>query len=240
MRGVFPRTRRALSAAAALLMFSLAPLGAATVSTHNTWLYFSFTGPLLGPTPEFERWRFSFDSPNRFTSDSRHYAQGTWRSALGYTLSPHWSAWAGYGYSRTGKPYTSTPYGEHRPFQQLVWTDRAGDFTLKYRLRLEERMPDTGDDLGLRLRHQLRISHPLAVAKPLSWIAWGEVFLNLNTTDYGARQGVDQYRGFAGLGWKWSDRLRSEAGYLRQFAPRPGQADRVIHVLALNLALTLK
>ncbi len=235
-----PPALRALVAAGFFSLPGLLPVKATTVADNNTWLQFSLTAPLVHPADRPSPWRLSLDSPERFANDSHQYAQGTWRGAIGYTLTPHWSAWAGYGFSRTGEPYTRTPYDEHRPFQQLAWKDQAGTFSLQYRLRLEERLPDTGEDLGLRLRHQVRVSHPLPLAQPLSWLVWGEVFLNLNATDYGARRGLDQYRVFAGLGWQWSEVARLEGGYLHHFTPRRGQPDRVNHVLALSLALSFK
>ncbi len=225
-----------------LACLALTPIsaGGATIHDHNTWVNFSLTGPLLDGQGGASRWRFTFDSPNRFGDNSRQYAQGAWRAGLGYALNSHWSIWAGGSYTRTDTPYSSVPYGEPRGFQQVLWTDRSGDFILQYRLRLEERFPDTGNDLGLRLRQQFRVSHPLPAFKPLSWVLWEELFLNLNETDYGARRGLDQNRAFVGLGWTWSEIVRSEAGYLHHFNRRPGRVDGVNHTLAVSLAITFK
>jgi hypothetical protein len=222
------------------LVFPPAPVRSNPVEDFNTWVHVSVTGTLFPDESSGSRWRYIIDSPNRFGNDARKYSQGVARAGLGYNLNSRWSVWAGYSYSHTDIPYTRVPFGEHRAFQQLLWTGRTGRFALGARLRLEERFPETGRDMGLRLRQQFRISHPVGRSTWLSWVVWDEVFLNLNRTDYGARRGLDQNRAFAGLGWKWSDTLRTEAGYMHHFNRRPGGAHRVNHVLAFSVALSFQ
>jgi hypothetical protein len=212
----------------------------ATIDDGNTWFHFTVTGPLDVRGSEAKRWRYSFDSPNRFASQPWEYAQGVWRAGVGYLLNSKWSVWAAYSYSRTDTPYTSVPVHEHRATQQLLWADRVGEFSLSYRQRLEQRFPDVGKDTGFRYRHQFRVSHPLALTRPLSWVVWDEISFNLNDTDYGATSGPEQNRAFAGFGWKWSEITRSEIGYLHQYGWRPDKDDRVNHVLAIYLTMTFK
>jgi hypothetical protein len=224
---------------AALVVGVLAVHGA-TIEDNNTWMTFLITGPVGEGRHETNPWHYLFDSPLKFADNSQKFAQGTWRGGLGYALNPKWSVWAGYSYTYTDQPYTKTPVREHRGFQQVLWIDRAGDFTLSTRQRLEERFPDVGHDVGLRSRHLFRVTHPLGFFKPLSWALWDEVFFNLNETDYGAKTGLEQNRAFAGFGWKWSEVARSEFGYLHHFVQRPGGDDRLNHVLSISLALTFK
>jgi hypothetical protein len=224
----------------ASFVVSPVPARSATIEDFNTWVHLSVTGTLLPEEAGGSRWRYIIDSPSRFGDQARKYSQVVGRAGLGYTLNPQWSLWAGYSYSHTDIPYARVPFGEHRAFQQLLWTGRTGRFTLGARHRLEERFPQTGNDMGVRLRHQFRVSHPVGQSKALSWVAWEEVFLNLNRTDYGARRGLDQNRLFAGIGWKLSETLRSEAGYLHHFNQRPGGPDRVNHVLAFSVALSVR
>ena len=231
---------RTIGLLAALVCPGLARANPDVIEDHNTWAQFVITGPLLAHRPGAQQWRYGFDSQLSYANDSSQYAQGVWRGGLGYALNAAWTVGAGYGYTRTNPPYTRASYTEHRGFQQLAWAGRAGDYTLNYRFRFEERFPNPGDEMGLRMRHQFRVSHPIRAIKPLSWVLGDEIFWNLNATDYGARPGFDQNRAFAGFGWQWSETTRSEAGYLHQFARRPGQADRVNHILALSLALSFK
>ena len=228
---------RLLPVAALLAALKSTPVATAgTIRDHNTWGSVSLTGPLRPAGP----WRYWFDTQNKLADDSRRLAQATWRTGLGYALSTEWSVWAGYSYAETDQPYAGSPYHEHRLFEQVQWNHRAGDFTLGTRQRLEQRFLQTGDDMGLRSRHQFRVSHPLPGPSPLYWLAWDEVFLNLNRTNYGARTGLDQNRLFVGLGCGLGESSRLEAGYLHNFNRRPGRDDRLNQVLALSLAFAFK
>lgn len=222
----------------ALLLGTGVARGIGVTEDKNVWLHFSVTGPLLGTRAGPNPWRFAFESPHRFAADAHQYAQGAWRFGVGRTLSPEWSAWGGYVFTRTDVPYTRTPYLEHRPYQQLTWTRRGGRNQLSCRLRVEERFLETGNDMGLRVRQQVRMSVPVREIKPLAWVFSEEYFLNINATDYGARRGLDQNRAFAGASWQWSEVMRTEFGYLHQYVHRNGQPNRVNHALVLHLALS--
>ena len=224
----------------ATFTFAGSPVRSGTVEDYNLWFHYSLTGPLGSSQNGATPWRYTFDSPNRFGDNARRFSQGVWRGGIGYTLTPQWSVWVGYGYSDTDVPYTRTPFGEHRPFQQVTWTGQQGKFSLNFRHRLEQRLPDTGRDTGLRTRHQLRALHPVAGEPHLSLVFANEIFFNLNATDYGARRGLDQNRAFGGLGWKWSEIVRTETGYLNHYTRRPGRDGRMNHVWLINVALTFK
>jgi len=224
----------------ALMGASAKTARANAVEDKNIWFNLSMTGPLLGAEHGRSPWRFSFDSPNRFANNAKKYTVGEWRFGFGYILNPKWSVWTSYSYTHTDTPFTRVPYNEHRLNHFMTWTDRFGDFTLGFRNRLEERFPDSGNDMGLRSRHQLRVSHPIYAIKPLSWVVWDEIFFHLNDTDFGACTGVDQNRAFAGGSWKWSELARTELGYLQHFTHRTSGANRINHALAITLALTFR
>lgn len=225
-------------AVTALLVLAGAARGTGVVEDKNVWLHLSLTGPLLGTRTGPNPWRYALESPQRFADNVHKHAQGAWRFGIGRTLTPEWSAWGGYVFTWTDIPYTRTPYAEHRLYQQLSWARRGGRVQLSGRLRVEERFLDTGNDMGLRLRQQVRVSVPVRDVKPLAWVFSEEYFLNLNATDYGARRGLDQNRAFAGTSWQWSDTLRSEVGYLHQYLHRNGSPNRVNHALVIHLALS--
>lgn len=67
-------------------------------------------------------------------------------------------------------------------------------------------------------------------------MAWDEMFVHLNTTDWGAMQGFDQNRGFAGIGYRWQSHILTEIGYLNQYI-NAVNTDRMNHILSLNLFL---
>lgn len=221
-------------------MLALPRGDAATIKDDNIWATTSVTGVLGRPAAGQVPWQYTLESQVKFADHDEKMAQYTWRAAVGRQLGAHWSAWAGYSHAEVDTPLTSRPYREHRPFAQLAWTDTAQGFSLTGRLRVEDRLLNTGSDAGLRTRHLARISHPLADSARLSGVLWDEVFLNWNDTDFGSRRGFDQNRLFGGVGWRHSETVRWETGYLHNFNHRPGRADRLNRVWFTSLALTFK
>jgi hypothetical protein len=238
-----PTFRRQFTLAALVLGLGIATLhtlGAATVTDDNIWATTSVTGSLGRIEPGTTAWLYSFDTQLKLADHDGKLAQYTWRAAIGRPLGSHWSVWAGYSHAEVDTPLTSKPYREHRPFGQVVWTDSANGFALTGRLRIEDRLLNTGHDAGLRTRHLARASHPIGDSPRLTGVVWDEVFLNWNNTDFGSRRGLDQNRLFGGFGWKQSDSVRWETGYLHNFNHRPGLADRLNRVWFSSLAFSFK
>ena len=74
----------------------------------------------------------------------------------------------------------------------------------------------------------------------LTLVAWDEVFIHLNSTDFGARSGFNQNRVFVGFGFKWDPTTptsRVEIGYLNQYINIGACPDRSNHILAVNFFL---
>jgi hypothetical protein len=105
------------------------------------------------------------------------------------------------------------------------------------RTRLEQRFFEGFADDGWRLRQFLRGQLWLgdnSDNRALSVIGVSEAFVSFDSTSWGQRAGLEQWRNFVGLGVPLDDRLTLEAGYLNQRLIRPG-ADRSNHVLNINL-----
>lgn len=75
---------------------------------------------------------------------------------------------------------------------------------------------------------------------------WDEVFVRLNSTTPSARFGFDQNRGFAGLGYTFSEKARVEIGYMNQLiqsravSRREQKFDhRINHILSVSMFLNL-
>ncbi|MEK7349240.1 MAG: DUF2490 domain-containing protein, partial [Nitrospirota bacterium] len=101
------------------------------------------------------------------------------------------------------------------------------------RTRLEQRWVDIGDDTGSRFRQLFRFNWPFSFHPAASLVAWDEVFIHLNRTDWGARQGLDQNRGFAGIGYRWQPHILTEIGYLNQYV-NLRNTDLMNHILSLE------
>jgi hypothetical protein len=104
------------------------------------------------------------------------------------------------------------------------------------RTRLEQRWLENGSDTGGRFRQFFKFNWPFSFHPAASLVLWDEVFVHLNSTDWGAIQGHDQNRGFVGIGNRFSPNILTEIGYMNQFI-QTAQADRMNHILSLNLFL---
>ncbi len=207
-----------------LLLLAAAPARA----DEQAWTALIAQGPVSG---RLVTW---LEVQPRFRFDPAEPTQLLLRPAIGAQLNSHTSLLFGYAYSETfpeGRPSAR----EHRLWQQLQTRlagvqDRA---VLVARTRLEERFSESRPDDGLRLRQMLRGQYWLGDAG-WSVIGTSEVFVGLNSTSWGQRAGLDQWRNFIAVGVPLSKRLTLEAGYLNQWLPRPG-ADTANNVISLNL-----
>lgn len=164
------------------------------------------------------------------------------RPAIGARIAPDAHAVVGYAHVRTD-PENGRSTREHRVWQQVQFAALRhpnGSPKLISRTRLEQRMFEGPgrDDTGWRLRQQVRFQTPIARNGTIHAIALTEGFFNLNSTDWGARDGVDQWRTFIGVGLPIAPRVRLEPGYLNQYVVRRGE-NRMNHVLSATLTVAL-
>ena len=162
------------------------------------------------------------------------------RPAIGARIGRDAHAVVGYAYVRTD-PEDGTLTNEHRLWQQVQFVPartKGGAPLVISRTRLEQRMIEGRDGTVWRLRQFIKLQVPITGVNGLQAIAITEGFINLNDTRAGARQGLDQWRNFAGFGYPVASRARLELGYLNQRIIRPGD-DRVNHVLSTTLFIQL-
>lgn len=195
--------------------------------------------------PSLDKWRLWLEGQGRFRDDGRIADQALGRAGLGYALSDRVSVWLGYGRFATFPEGARTQH-ENRIWQQLLLTEKASFGDLSSRTRLEQRFIQNVSPVEWRLRELLRFSRPLAEGSPVSLVLWDEVFVRLNSTTPSARFGFDQNRGFAGLGYTFSEQARVEIGYMNQFilsraVSRQEQKfdRRMNHILSVSLFLNL-
>ncbi|MBO9624485.1 MAG: DUF2490 domain-containing protein [Sphingomonas sp.] len=128
---------------------------------------------------------------------------------------------------------------EDRPRQQISasFPNIAGG-TLSARVRLEERFRNTGSDMGLRMRPNIRWAVPLASGSPTRFFVQHESFITLNSTDWGQRSGYERWRNSLGLSTALMKNVEGEIGYLNQLTfGRNGAPDRNDHAATLGLAV---
>jgi hypothetical protein len=209
---------------------------AQTIDDTGCWLALFARGDI--GHEDSTRFKWWFDGHARFFDDAGGFGQSIVRPGIGYALNECATVWTGYGWIRSS-PGSSPDFDEHRVWQQLTWSKRLDPTTLGFRSRLEQRFLETGSDTGWRFRQLVSWRRQMPCAPQLSLVAWDEVFIHLNDTNWGAEGGYDQNRLFLGFGWKChpESRLRVETGYLNQHVNRSGFPDVANHLVAINFFL---
>ena len=121
-------------------------------------------------------------------------------------------------------------------FHQQV-TYRSG--ILRGRLRMEQRLADGADRLGLRLRWRIGASVPLDSEGEWTGFADAETFLTVRSIDVGGKDGLTGIRTQIGVRHALTDSLEVGLAYLRQQDIRDGRPDRVGHAPLLSLEFAL-
>lgn len=192
----------------------------------------------FGPIdPDLKRWRWWMEVQTRARESGKEMDQLLIRPGIGYALTDHSTLWIGYAHV-TNYPVVGDEIHENRLWQQHMWSGPTflGGFTS--RTRFEQRWQENGNDTGGRFRQFFKFNWPFPFHPAASFVVWDEMFVHLNTTDWGARQGFDQNRGFAGLGYRWQPQILTEVGYLNQYI-NTANTDRMNHILSVNLFIDL-
>lgn len=223
--------------AAVLVTWLLIPaVTSAVESASGAWLIISATDRFPSRNPSTQsRWHYWVDAQARYPDIGSGTNQLLIRPAIGYSISPALSVWAGYARFRTHGASGNT-LTEDRYWQQLSW--RVGAWrggAVSTRFRLEQRDLSSGSDTGVVLRAQLKYVRKLAAGGDTDLIASIEPFFDLADTDWGADAGLSQSRLYLGLGWKLSGKTAVEVGYQNQYRfVDPGE-DRVDHLAMFAL-----
>ena len=182
-----------------------------------------------------KNWQWWMEGQGRFFNDAGRLGQSIIRPGIGYKLSDNFSAWLGYAWILT-RPLGRSETNEHRIWQQLSWKDSFSWGGLFSRTRLEQRFLSHGDDTGWRFRQFIKVTHPLYFER-LYLSLWDEVFVNINSTNFGAVSGFNQNRAFAGLGVYIDSKqhFRFELGYMNQFIGNENRFDAMNHIISTNL-----
>jgi len=77
------------------------------------------------------------------------------------------------------------------------------------------------------------------IAKETRLVVSLEPFVDLRNTDWGGQSGLGQNRAFVGIGWRLSNRISVEAGYMNQYVWVDNGEDLSNHFGVLNFRLQL-
>ena len=146
------------------------------------------------------------------------------RTGLGYNLNENNdNILLGYGYilseNYVGETDEKVTVNEHRIFQQFTTKQSIGRIGLSHRYRFEQRFVEA--DFKMRFRYFLGFNLPLQNKEdgdnPLYLSLYNEIFLNTESAVF------DRNRVYAGLGYRFSNNLRMELGYMNQFFETSGR-----------------
>ncbi|MCZ8206030.1 DUF2490 domain-containing protein [Gemmatimonas sp.] len=245
-----PISIRKGSALALLVALSAAPAGAQPwITRHQDALW---VGAFVDE-PITKRTALWFDGSWRRMDLGADPQQLLLRPGVQVTLAPGVRVAGGYAYIATA-PYGNLPAAtstrEHRSWQQISLSHRAGPFTMSHRYRLEQRwihpllavMGSDDREAGPtayqnRLRYMPRAQANLGSltlqGRPLIGFVWDELLMPLG----GGAQTftIGQNRATVGVGVPLSPRVRAEVGYMNLYnALAARRANEVNHTLWLS------
>lgn len=174
------------------------------------------------------QWSAQLELHARFFDDISGLGQRMIRPSVTYKLDNGLTLTGGY-FHGLNNPVNGSSTIEHRLWEQVGYTFLENDAVkLSGRTRLEQRVVESRNDTGWRLRQQLRAEGPIVKDK-LEWLVWNETFIGLNETEWGQRAAFDQTRNYFGFDVPVSKNVAVEPGYLNQYVFRNGE-DQMNHV----------
>jgi hypothetical protein len=216
----------------AVITASVTTPALAATSDSQLWAVTSATVKLS------DRWRVQEEVTTRFSDKKNGLYEIESNTLLGYRLNKVVTLWAGYTHDPqySGGDFTIM---EHRAREQVTFDGftKLGPGKLSARIRAEQRWRDGVDGTGLRLRPYLKYSLPIAgkIALNLS----SEPFIDLNTTSFQKKSGLDRVRNLITISAPISKKLNGEIGYMNQHGFVDGAPDTSDNIAYFSLALSL-
>lgn len=185
-----------------------------------------------------DKWRLSEEGTIRVSDNRNGLYEFEANTLLGYRLTKTVTLWAGYTHNPQYADGDFTVM-EHRAREQVTFDGFAklGTGKLNGRVRAEQRWREHVDGTGWRLRPYLKYSLPIAGKTALNLSS--EPFLNLNTTPFQKRTGLDRVRNLVTISTPLTKTLSGEAGYMNQHGFVKGGPDTSDNVAYFGLALSL-
>lgn len=193
--------------------------GHSQTNTANGWLVSSHEQELA------KGWSLLSDLQIRSADHLQYLETVLIRPAIQYKLNDKHRVALGYAYlgnwERDG-PEKGFEL-EHRAWQQYLVEGKLNKTEVTNRLRLEQSFlqQESDYDFSQRLRYYLRFQVPLSNDKEFKRGAFiglqNEIFLNIQNKEKVNNNLFDQNRALAGIGYRFSDVLDVEAGYLYRY-----------------------
>jgi hypothetical protein len=224
-----------IESAAALLVASamgIVATPASAKSDSQLWTIPSATVKLS------DHWRLSQEIAVRFSDNRNGLYEIESNTLLGYRLNKVVTLWAGYTHDPQYSAGNFTIM-EQRAREQVTVDGFAklGKGKFSGRLRLEQRWRNGLNGTGWRMRPYLKYSLPIAGKTALNLS--NETFVDLNTTTFQRKPGIDRMRNLISISTPLSKTLTGEAGYMNQHGFVRGGPDTSDNIAYFALAISL-
>ncbi len=167
------------------------------------------------------------------------------RPGVNYYLKPNQTITAGYAFTLTLDELDAneTRIGEHRIWEQYIYTHKIFGAAVQHRARFEQRFlqrPGDADFFSQRARYFFRGIIPLtqSTQKPFDQGLFAsiqnELFFNVQNKEKLNGKVFDQNRAYASVGYRLSKQYDVELGYMHQFLERSaGTPNSNNHIIQL-------
>lgn len=213
---------------ACLLLTQTALLGltAPTAQAQGVEKDWGLWSPIYFNAPIKGRWWGYFEANPRINNNVQTFDQLLVRPALGYRFMRNGYIYHGFCWISNYRVPDLSIGNEYRIFQQALFKNDWGKFTLQNRTRLEERLFDYINGCAVRARHGVRGTYSIGKT---NWYLVGsnELFINLNSLRNDIKSGFDQNRLYGGIGRNVSKHTSVELGYQWQYVNRVDPADDI-------------
>ncbi len=155
------------------------------------------------------------------------------RTGVGYNLSPkNNNLLLGYAYILSDNYIgldEKQSNSEHRIFQQFITRQAFGRVSFQHRYRFEQRFLEAGFKMRFRyfLSINIALTNKTLVANTFYLSAYNELFVNDRDNLF------DRNRIYGGMGYKISDHINIEVGYMKQLFNR-GSRDQINLIGIIN------
>lgn len=187
-----------------------------------------------------DHWRLSEEITTRFSDNREGLYEVEMNSLLGYRLNKVVTVWAGYTHDPqySGGDFTTM---EHRAREQVTFDKFAtiGTGSVSARLRTEQRWRSNADGTGWRVRPFIRYTIPFHKGGRAGVTLTSEPFLNLNTTAFQAKRGLDRIRNLVAFTTPIGKALTGEFGYMNQHIFIDHKPDESDHIAWISISASL-
>lgn len=192
-----------------------------------------------------------FDAQIRGTNEFQNIQTILIRPGLNIRLSKKITGSFGYAFIQNRR-VISTITGtavEHRPWQQLLFTEKIANITSSHRLRLEQRfipvskvlngeLQFDGNKYANRIRYFSRnvipLKKDLVFSKGFFVSIQDEIFINIGNTSAVNGKTFDQNRLFLSTGYRLTSKFDVEIGYMNQYISGKNKSFTNNHILQLS------